>query len=85
MLLEELLRDKTWYSRSFNTIYDAYNSNLQGIIEHLYNLSIKLEEENDRINIFSYDGEVFIGLESRRLDYEREVENEPISNKEEEA
>lgn len=74
-LLENLLRDVNWYSRTLDTVYQgykaAYEHDLQQFINDLADLTLKLEWEDDRVNFFAHEGSLYIGLESRRLDYER--------------
>ena len=66
--LEVMLRDPRFYCRKYETIEEE----LGGYDLHawIYNLALNLKD--DHINIFSYDGVVYIGLESRKLDYDRD-------------
>jgi hypothetical protein len=73
--IESLLRSNEWYSRKFDTLLEACGGDIVLLFIELSNLSLSLQikGDKDKINIFAYEDVVYVGLESRRLDYEREV------------
>jgi len=66
--LLQLLQDRRWYS-----LAPSY------LKEHLHLTTAQLNQEIQRlrhrgiqVNIFDFNGRTYVGLESRRLDYDRD-------------
>lgn len=68
--VEELLRDEEWYSRTLTTLLEAYGDNYRALFNDVIVFAAQLEELADWINVFCFNGKVYLGLESRRLDYQ---------------
>jgi len=68
--LYTILRDKKWYSYGISLIKRKIGiNNTTELKEISTSLSDKI---NDNVNFFSYNNVRYVGLESRRLDYERD-------------
>jgi len=66
--LEELLRDKRWYCRCRETLAEQLNLTSDELQEEIDSLNESFV--GDYINCFTYEGIEYVGLESRRLDYQ---------------
>lgn len=68
--LYDILADTNWYSYGIRTVLKkGHFKSLDQLVETAISLSIKI---NDKVNFFTYLNVNYVGLESRRLDYERD-------------
>jgi len=79
-LVYNLLKDPSYYSFGLSLIvhHSKLSEKQLRLLEHTSGgvYSKKFSERfNDQINIFKYNDVTYIGLESRRLDYERDKAN----------
>jgi hypothetical protein len=74
--LYSLLQDRSFYSRKLSTVELSMESYVSETGVHKYSIEKIidiLQELTEKINIFVVNGETYIGLESRRIDYERDL------------
>lgn len=67
-----LLNNPDWYSLATSAFLDTLNIQVQELAASIDRLRTKA---GHKINVFSYNGRQYIGLEHRRLDYERDKRN----------
>jgi hypothetical protein len=65
--LYDILSNPKWYSYSKNGIKNWMNIDCEKLAHVAYTLSQKL---GDKVNYFTYNDVVYLGLETRRLAYE---------------
>ena len=66
----EIIKNKEWYSYGLQYIMRLLD--LQSV-EEMTKIAVSLSNKiGDKVNIFSYNGVYYVGLETRRLDYERD-------------
>lgn len=66
----EIIKNKEWYSYGLRYIMKLLN--LQSF-EEIHKIAVSLSNKiDDKVNIFSYNGVQYMGLETRRIDYERD-------------
>jgi hypothetical protein len=69
--LFNVLKNPNWYSYSISGIQRLCNFlSLDDVYETGFRLNHRLI--GDRINVFTYNDVVYMGLESRRIDYQRD-------------
>ena len=71
--LYSILINKEWYSYGLKFVQRSCGI---GSVKELHDIACSLSNQiNDKINFFSYNGHEYIGLETRRLDYEYDKRN----------
>ena len=72
-MVDKILIDPRWYSYSLTGIRKQLSNPSK---EYAYFIINTLRNKvKDKINIFLFNKVVYVGLESRRLDYERDKSN----------
>jgi hypothetical protein len=73
VVLLEGLSNKDWYSYAMSYVLRWVKMTREQVIELVNEINQRPKCE-DKINIFVFNGVEYLGLESRRLDYERDKE-----------